>query len=91
MVTRTRKGTPSFPANAEGAIAFRAEQACPDRRKSWETSSATETAGATDVLISLFAAGFFAALPCASQFLVARERLSQGAAKSFLWRRQPFL
>jgi hypothetical protein len=53
MVTRTRKGTPSFPANTNGASAFQAEQARTDRRKSWETSSATETAGATESRLDL--------------------------------------
>jgi hypothetical protein len=48
MVTRTRKGTPSLATNTNEASAFQAEQACTDRRKSWETSSATETAGATE-------------------------------------------
>ena len=48
MVTRTRKGTPSFPANTNGASAVQAEQARRDRRKFSETSSATETAGTTE-------------------------------------------
>jgi len=56
-----------------------------------ETSSAAETVGATRVLIGPFAGGFFVSLPCPSQLLVDREWLSQGAAKSFLWHRRPFL
>jgi hypothetical protein len=46
MVTRTRKGTPSFAAN--GASAVQAEQARTNRRKSLETSRPTETASATE-------------------------------------------
>jgi hypothetical protein len=58
MVTRTRKGTPSFPANTNGASAFQAEQARTDRRKSWGDVKRYRNCRRHRVLISLFAAGF---------------------------------